>query len=582
MNIIDNIDEGLVVFDSYYNVEDYNQSAKNYFPFLNKTEKSLNSNFLELVNTLKISKEKEKKVISHVFDYEDKIFTVKIKIIDNKFLCQFNSLEEAYFYKLFNAKSSHITICEPINLKVIHVNKNFLEFTGYKKEEIIGLENLNFLEVDESDKRDRELLEKAIEEREHISVTLKNKTKNGRIYFVELNMLPIINDITKEPLFFLCIQSIVTNNVEQKIYLDSILNNSKSIILRTNGEKLNSLNQRFFQIFDFKDFNDFKSKHQCICDLFIDKGEHYLMPYKDNMSWIEQLKEHKALYETLNIQKACMIDSNGKERIFQVESSGKIFEEEEFIITFTEITILMKNRELLENQTKHAAMGEMIAMIAHQWRQPLTTLNTINAKISVLREMDMLDDKTFNESMHKNATIVRHLSETIDDFKNYFHKERISEKISLSNLIEKTTRLFKSDLLNENIDFEINYNKLSNIILIIDSSKFTQVFLNLIKNAYDAILEKNPLIKFIKIDFNLINKSLEITISDSAGGIPENIINKVFEPYFSTKCKNGTGLGLYMSKIIIEDNLKGKITVTNTQEGALFTIILPKEILSDT
>lgn len=237
---------------------------------------------------------------------------------------------------------------------------------------------------------------------------------------------------------------------------------------------------------------------------------------------------------------------------------------------------------LLIKQSKLAAMGEMIAMIAHQWRQPLTLLNTNFTKLKTLKEFNMLSDEKFNDSITKGEHTIKYLSDTIDDFRNFFKKdENISEEITLSKLISKSTKLFENDLKTNEIDLNINFkNNIEDKIITINSSRISQVFINLIKNAVDSIKEKDFIQKSIFIEVTESSKYLIFSFEDSGGGISKNIMDKIFEPYFSTKSKNGTGLGLYMSKMIIAEHFKGKLDVQNSEIGAKFIVKLNKGNLS--
>ena len=428
---------------------------------------------------------------------------------------------------------------------------------------------------------------KSIEEKEYLRLSnffynVMKKVKsnyeiintNGKYYKINIKSLDNENR--------LLIISDITDFKKQEIYFQTILNTSSSIILTTDGLELKNINKKFFDIFDYKDFEDFKSKHNTISELFIQKEPFYVSSNKEGKSWIEQL-ENTPKESTLGINKVCMIDKYGHERIFSIQSSGRVFDKEnEEVITLTEITIIIKNRKLLEQQTKHAAMGEMISMVAHQWRQPLTILSSILAKLKVMYHMDMLSEQMINESFSKSNNILQHLSQTLNDFRNFFHKDQIEENISIPSLINKSSMIIKTNLSENEIEFIEEYSdEIKNFELKISISKFTQVFLNLIKNACDAILEKNPEKRFIKIDASKKDDDLIIHFEDSAGGIPNEIIEKIFEPYFSTKDFNGTGLGLYMSKMIVENHLKGVLSVENSQNGALFTIKLPKKLIKE-
>lgn len=230
---------------------------------------------------------------------------------------------------------------------------------------------------------------------------------------------------------------------------------------------------------------------------------------------------------------------------------------------------------LLIYQSKFVAMGEMINMIAHQWRQPLTTLGLVLDRMNLLNKLGKLDENNFDESYQKSAKLIQHMSKTIDDFRDFFKDDEIKENLSIVQIINKSLELIKPLLEEDFITLELNINdNCKNTTLNINSSKFSQVLLNLYKNSMDEFRTKKIQNPKIKIDCFNTQNHLIIEINDNAGGICEEYINKIFEPYFSTKSKNGTGIGLYMSKMIIEQNMNGSIDVTNKNGGACFTIKL--------
>lgn len=173
------------------------------------------------------------------------------------------------------------------------------------------------------------------------------------------------------------------------------------------------------------------------------------------------------------------------------------------------------------------------------------------------------------------------MSNTINDFKNFFQDTNSNEKILLEELVYKSYELIAPALNEKLVNLKIVIeDDCQQLILKINSSKISQVFLNLYKNSLDEFKSKQIENPYIQTKCYKNNSYIVIEISDNAGGIPQNIINKIFDPYFSTKSKNGTGIGLYMSKIIIEQHLSGLIDVTNENNGACFKIMLPLNLIS--
>lgn len=244
----------------------------------------------------------------------------------------------------------------------------------------------------------------------------------------------------------------------------------------------------------------------------------------------------------------------------------------------TDITIqktlereLLNQKEMMIVQSRHAAMGEMISMIAHQWRQPLTAISTTIISLRVEQELDTLNAEKLEGALIKINNYTQHLSKTISDFSNFFKKDKTTNNIKLSQLVEDSLYIIGSILTTLNIRLYREYQCEEEITTY--SNEFIQVLLNIFKNAQDVLEEKKIAEPTITIKTYKENDKYCISIEDNAGGIPDTIINKIFEPYFTTKeSLNGTGLGLYMSKIIIHEHCNGTIEVKNTDYGALVII----------
>ena len=234
--------------------------------------------------------------------------------------------------------------------------------------------------------------------------------------------------------------------------------------------------------------------------------------------------------------------------------------------------------ELIMTQSRHAAMGEMISMIAHQWRQPISVIAMEANNMLADIEFDEIKPEAFSRDAQMIIEQTQYLSKTIDDFRNFFRPGKQKEDAVPKEIMEECFSIMGSSLEHSNIEVIKNYQ--SERSLLIYSRELLQVFINIIKNAKEALTEhqsKNRKM-FIEIfeDNEQDNSFLHINITDNAGGIPEEIKDNIFEPYFSTKDKqSGTGLGLYMSKTIIEEHLDGKIEINNTDNGAQFSLQLP-------
>ncbi|MDZ7818888.1 MAG: transporter substrate-binding domain-containing protein [Aliarcobacter sp.] len=243
---------------------------------------------------------------------------------------------------------------------------------------------------------------------------------------------------------------------------------------------------------------------------------------------------------------------------------------------------LLQKENILNQQSKMAAMGEMIENIAHQWRQPLSVISTASTGAKLKKELGLLNDEEFYETMNVINNSSQHLSNTIDDFRNFFSNNKEIVSFDVNVPIEKVLYLINTKLKSRNITIIKNCEDTFATGL---ENEFIQVVLNIINNAMDAFENKNTKQNFIFIDAYKKNENIIIEIKDNAGGISEKIIDRIFEPYFTTKHKSqGTGIGLYMSLEIIKKHMNGNLTVCNDHytykdikcSGAKFTIEIPE------
>jgi signal transduction histidine kinase len=221
-------------------------------------------------------------------------------------------------------------------------------------------------------------------------------------------------------------------------------------------------------------------------------------------------------------------------------------------------------------------MGEMISMIAHQWRQPLNNLALVNQLLITKYQRGKLDEEMIEHFKVTSKRQIDQMSVTIDDFRNFFRQEKTKIDFCINDVIDNVLEMTKSIYANNNIgmNFEANQRYISNGY----PNELGQAIINIINNAKDALVEKAIENKFINIELKTKEEYVIISIEDSAGGIPEDIIDNIFDPYFTTKSeKNGTGLGLYMTKMIIQEQLEGTIVVRNSSNGARFDIQLKRE-----
>ncbi|WP_419768627.1 sensor histidine kinase [Arcobacter sp.] len=231
-----------------------------------------------------------------------------------------------------------------------------------------------------------------------------------------------------------------------------------------------------------------------------------------------------------------------------------------------------KDKAILE-QSKMAKVGSMISMIAHQWRQPLSELSGVLMELETATRFKKVDEKHILNSIDRSNDMIEFMSNTIDDFRNFYKPDKKKEYFNISDACKKAINLVDATLHNLSIDLIFDIKKDKKIFGY--PTEYSQVILNLISNAKDILVEKQ--IKDPKINLTITSRGMQsiVTIKDNAGGIGEENLDLIFDPYYSTKdSSKGTGLGLYISKLIIEKNMGGELSVQNDEEGAVFKVIV--------
>jgi PAS domain S-box-containing protein len=235
----------------------------------------------------------------------------------------------------------------------------------------------------------------------------------------------------------------------------------------------------------------------------------------------------------------------------------------------------IEKTRLLTHQSRLAAMGEMIGNIAHQWRQPLNSLSLVIFDMKFAHTKKLLNDEKIDDIVTKVETLVHKMSATIDDFRNFFKLNKDKEMFNLAESINNTIELVKDTYANNNIEFQLDLD--DSLTAVGYPNEYSQVILNMISNAKDAFVDNAVVDSVIKIKLFSSDDKAVLEIEDNAGGIPAEVLSRVFEPYFTTKSEGqGTGIGLYMSKMIVENSMQGELTVKNIKEGASFRIEIDK------
>ncbi|AII13999.1 putative two-component sensor histidine kinase [Campylobacter iguaniorum] len=336
----------------------------------------------------------------------------------------------------------------------------------------------------------------------------------------------------------------------------------------------------------FKYLND-KTTHVGKIELFCnDEFKQMATIINENMLYISNnVKQNEALIK--NATKVLEALKSGKlgSRLYKSTNDESLNELKNMINDMidnlenrvnTEINKRLEQEQLLIQQSKLAAMGEMIGNIAHQWRQPLAEISAIHMNIQVTFNFNEFDKKYLNDKIGELNRLTSYMSQTISDFQNFFKPRGKPELFSVACVCKDAINIIISSLKYHSIN--LNLTILNNTFTVGYKNEYAQVILNVLSNAKDIIIERKIENPNINVEIKEDNEYSIVKISDNAGGIDDSIIDKIFDPYFTTRHKTkGTGIGLYMAKNIIERNMNGVISVKNIKNGALFTIKVPKK-----
>jgi len=291
---------------------------------------------------------------------------------------------------------------------------------------------------------------------------------------------------------------------------------------------------------------------------------------RDRQRMTEQL-EAKVIERTLHLEQANQqLVSEISDRQRAEEALKQLNDTLEQRVTES----LARNREkdhLLIQQSRLAAMGEMVGNIAHQWRQPLNALGLVLMNIKDAHDFKELDDTYIQRSVKTGNQLIQSMSKTIDDFRNFFRPNREKSEFSMGKAAADAVRLIEATF--KHCEVEIRHGEMQELIVSGHPNELSQVLLNILNNARDAIQGRKVAHGVVDIRLFALNGLATLEIHDNGGGLDIQILPKIFDPYFTTK-ESGTGIGLYMSKMIME-NMGGEITARNEESGAVFSITLP-------
>ena len=345
----------------------------------------------------------------------------------------------------------------------------------------------------------------------------------------------------------------------QKDFLKKILDSMGNIVVVTNikTRQMVMANNELFRFFEIENIEQFRSKYNCICDLFVER-EGYLLKNNNGVNWVDYLQEHSE-----NVNKVLM-QKNGKEYLYFVYAKFLDETHTNAIAVFTNITDLKAIDDRVANDTKIKALSEMITNIAHHWRQPLSLISTIVGTMSLKSEMDTLSQDEIQTYSEKIIKITKDLSLMLDTFHYAVEsKSEIDETITLDELLLSIQTYFKNDFEVSKISLSIQKDKSCEDKVI--SKIVYEAIEEIIQNSIEALQHlQDEGTKIIMLDITTKYKQIIFNIYDNAGGVNEKNIDKIFEPYFTTYHKSkGKGLGLYFVKNKITISLNGDMYAQN-------------------
>jgi PAS domain S-box-containing protein len=416
------------------------------------------------------------------------------------------------------------------------------------------------------------------------------------LFIDDLNTLQFIQTI--KGWIFICLSTILLyffskqqfNNLQEeknqlaktKDLLENIIENAPVNIFWKNvdGAYIGS-NKRFLELINLKNKEELIGKKDSDLnflesEVFVNDDKLIISTKKAKLDYIEQVTTKENITKIVNTSKVPLMNEKGN-------VIGILAITQDITEQLNNINQLKEQEKLIIQQSRLASMGKMIANIAHQWRQPLSIISTLATGIKLEKELAISNEQSEIDSLDMINQNAQYLSKTIDDFRNFFKKSNYMNTIFTNDLFDKTLKLISPRLKNKNIEIIMNN---ENIEIETYENELVQIYINIINNAIDAFedFKEVDYTKYIFIEIKKRDANLEIKIKDNAGGIEDEIINRIFEPYFTTKDeKQGTGLGLFMCNEIVTKHLKGDIQALSSTfsyegkeyKGTTFKITLP-------
>ncbi len=368
-------------------------------------------------------------------------------------------------------------------------------------------------------------------------------------------------------------------------FMRHILDASPSFMLTMRDGEVEFINKTFLRFMGHDSLEAFLDSSDSLID-HIEKIEEDSDELFDANMWLQYIinnpgRQHIAYLRGLP----------GEMPIPYIIQYSKFPDLERYLFTFSDITQLEERKDkfeqialdakkeiafkqrLLEMQSRQAQMGEMIGAIAHQWKQPLNALGLIMQDIGDAYQFGEIDETYINDVVESGMRNIRYMSQTIDDFRDFFKPNKNKKHFNVEKAVLDVLDLLGKQYQNNGIAVSID--EKAPLILYGHINEFKQVIINLLNNARDAFIDNKIAARRVTITITADDEKGTVKIRDNAGGVAESIMGRMFEPYVTTKSEEkGTGIGLYMSKMIVEESMDGKLEAENGQDGAVFRILL--------
>lgn len=499
------------------------------------------------------------------------------------------------FFSIMEQSNDIILICSTKDQEIIHANKKAIATFKYSKEELLEkkytdlkstlskIKEINYKNYKNFQDENYEILIDKNNTEIYVEYS-KQKIDDFTIYSAK-NCSCYIQINEKLEQYNKKLQDEVLNKTtdlnNQTIFLNTLINNAPTAIFYKDVEgKYLGCNKAWENLTGLKEKDVLNKNVYDIAPLDIANI------YATQDEKVFSLEESPQIYET-------QVFNNKKNELRNVvfyksayfDTNNDVHGLIGVVVDITDITTLEKEtnqkEKIIYHQSKMAAMGEMIENIAHQWRQPLSMISTSASGIKMQKEYAILTDDALNDSIDSIVDSAQHLSKTIDDFRDFFKPNKERKSFNIKRLSKRALSLLSSKFKNKDIDVITDIEDVTVFGL---ENELIHVLMNILNNAQDALMHLSEVQKLILIQAYSKDDYLIITVQDSAGGIPEKIIDRIFEPYFTTKHqKQGTGIGLYMTEEIIKKHMNGYVTVknksftfeNNKHYGAKFIIKIP-------